>query len=111
VSHPYIGVQGQTVSSDIATQYNLPVSEGAFVTGVVQGSPAQKAGIKTGDIIVAADGQPVKSVDDLIAAVRKKNVGDKMSITYYDGSNKKTVDVTIQEEPANLGQSAVDNGA
>ena len=111
VSHPYIGVQGQTVSSDIATQYNLPVSEGAFVTGVVQGSPSQKAGLKTGDIVVAADGQPVKSVDDLIAAVRKKNVGDKMSITYYDGSNKKTVDVTIQEEPANLGQSAVDNGA
>lgn len=111
VSHPYIGVQGQTVSSDIASQYNLPVSEGAFVTGVVPGSPAQKAGLKTGDIIVAADGQPVKSVDDLIASVRKKNVGEKMSITYYDGSNKKTVDVTIQEEPANLGQSSIDNHA
>jgi putative serine protease PepD len=111
VSHPYIGVQGQTVSSEIASQYNLPVSEGAFVTGVVPGSPVQKAGIKSGDIIVAADGHPVKSVDDLIASVRKKNVGDKMSITYYEGSSKKTADVTIQEEPSNLGQSSLDNSS
>jgi S1-C subfamily serine protease len=50
-------------------------------------------------------------VDDLIASVRKKNVGDKMSITYYEGSSKKTADVTIQEEPSNLGQSSLDNSS
>ncbi|HEY5526909.1 MAG TPA: trypsin-like peptidase domain-containing protein [Candidatus Anoxymicrobiaceae bacterium] len=105
VSHPYIGVQSQTVSSEIATQYHLPVSEGAYVTYIVPNGPAQKAGIQTGDIIVAAGGQPVKAVDDLVASVRKTGVGQKISITYYRGTDKKTVDVTVQEEPANLGQS------
>ena len=102
VSHPYIGVQGQSVTTDVATQYNLPVTEGAMVTGVMPGSSAEKAGIKSGDIIVSADGQPVKTIDDLIAAIRKKNVGDKISVTYYENGSKKTADMTIQEEPANL---------
>jgi putative serine protease PepD len=105
VSHPYIGVQSQTVSSDIAAQYHLPVTEGAYVTYVVPNSPAQKAGIQTGDIIVTAGSQTVKSTDDLVAAVRQTGVGQKLSITFYRGTDKKTVDVTVQEEPANLGQS------
>jgi len=102
VSHPFIGVQGQSVTSDVASQYNLPVTEGAFVTSVVPGSSAEKAGLKSGDIVVAADGQPVKTIDDLIAEVRKKNVGDKMSVTYYNNGTKKTADMTIQEEPNNI---------
>ena len=102
VSHPYIGIQGQSVTSDVATQYNLPVTEGAMVTSVMPGSSAEKAGLKSGDIIVSVDGQPVKTIDDLIAAIRKKNVGDKISITYYSNGTKKTADLTIQEEPANL---------
>jgi len=105
VSHPYIGVQGQSISSDIATQYNLPVTEGAYITNVVTGSPAQKAGLKTGDIIVAANGQPVKTIDDLIAAVRKTPVGGQIAVTYYEGNSKKTVNVTVQEEPKNLGEA------
>lgn len=105
VSHPYIGVQSQTISEEIATQYRLPVSQGAYVTYVVPNSPAQKAGIQAGDIIVAIDGQPVKSVDVMVGAIRKKNVGDKVSVTYQRGSDKKTVDMTIQEEPENLGQT------
>jgi len=102
VSHPYIGIQGQSVTSDVATQYNLPVTEGAMVTSVMPGTSAEKAGLKSGDIVVSVDGKPVKTIDDLIAAVRKKNVGDKISITYYDNGTKKTADLTIQEEPANL---------
>jgi S1-C subfamily serine protease len=103
VSHPYIGVQGQTISADIASQYGLPVTEGAYIADVVAGSPANKAGIKSGDMVVVADGQPVKSMDDLIAAIRKKNIGGKVSVTFYRGSDKKTVDVTVEEEPKNLG--------
>ena len=73
-----------------------------MVTSVMPGTSAEKAGLKSGDIVVSVDGKPVKTIDDLIAAVRKKNVGDKISITYYDNGTKKTADLTIQEEPANL---------
>lgn len=102
VSHPYIGIQGQTVSADVADQYNLPVTKGAYVTRVVPGGPAEKAGISSGDIIVSIDGKAIESMDDVIAAVRSKEVGDKVSVTYYEGSGKKTVDLTVQEEPDNL---------
>lgn len=105
VSHPYIGVQSQTVSEEIATQYKLPVTQGAYVTYVAEGSPAQKAGIQTGDIIVAIDGQAVKSVDEVVTAIRKKNVGDKVSLTFYRGNDKKTVDTTVEDQPENLYES------
>ena len=104
VSHPYLGVQGQTVSQDIATQYNLPVTSGAYITSVIPGGPADKVGMKSGDIIVAINGQPVKSMDDVVAAVRKLKVGDKVSVTYYQGNSKKTAEVPLQEKPANAGQ-------
>jgi len=104
VSHPYIGVLGQTVSQSIAQRYNLPVSQGAYVTRVVPGSPADKAGIKAGDIIVGIDGKPVKSMDDVIARVRTHGVGDKVSVTYYSGGSKKTTQLTLAEKPTTLPQ-------
>lgn len=102
VSHPYMGVLGQTVTEEIARQYSLPVTKGAYVTRVVPGGPAEKAGIKAGDIVVEIAGQPINSIDDLIAAVRKGSVGEKLSVAFYSGSEKKTVDVTLEEKPANL---------
>ena len=102
VSHPYLGVQGQSISDSIASKYSLPVSEGAYVTRVVPGSPADKAGIKAGDIIVGVDGKPVKTMDDVIAGVRAHAVNDKVDITYYSGTSKKKATVTLQEKPTTI---------
>ena len=99
VSHPYMGVLGQSITADIATQYGLPVSKGAYMTRVIPDGPAGKAGIKNGDIVVAADGKPVNSMDDLIGEIRSKSIGAKMSVTYYSGKDKKTVEVTLEEKP------------
>jgi S1-C subfamily serine protease len=102
VSHPYIGILGQTVTDTIAEQYELPVSDGAYITRVVPDGPADKAGIKTGDIIVEIDGETVKGMDEIIGEVRGRNVGDTVSLTYYDGNEKKTVVVTLEEKPTNV---------
>lgn len=53
----------------------------------------------SGDFIVAADGRPVESMDELTALVRKKNPGDGISITVYRGGGKESVNVTVEEEP------------
>ena len=102
VSHPYMGVLGQSITADIATQYGLPASSGAYITQVLANGPAGKAGIKTGDIIVAVDGKPVHTMGDLIAEIRSRGVGSKMSVTYYSGKDKKTTDVTLEEKPKNV---------
>ena len=102
VSHPYIGISGQTVSDTIATQYNLPVTSGAYVTAVVPGSPAEKAGIKQGDIIVSVNGKAVTSMDDLIGAVRNNNVGQTITLGYYSNGQKKSAQVTLAEMPSNV---------
>jgi S1-C subfamily serine protease len=102
ISHPYIGVLGQTVSESIAEQYNLPVNKGAYVTRVVPQGPADKAGIKVGHIIVAIDGKPVKSMDEVVAEVRSRSVGDTIELTYYSGSDRKKAEVKLEERPKNL---------
>ncbi|MBU4385597.1 MAG: S1C family serine protease, partial [Actinobacteria bacterium] len=102
VSHPYIGILGQTVTDTIAEQYDLPVSDGAYITRVVPEGPADKAGIKSGDIVVEIDGKPVKGMDEIISEVRGRSVGDTVSLTYYDGNEKKKADVTLEEKPKNL---------
>lgn len=104
ISNPYIGVAGQSVSANIAKQYSLPVDSGAYVTNVVPDGPAGKAGIESGDIIVEVDGEPVKSMDDLVAMVRRGKVGDKVTVTYYSGTDKKTAQLTLEEKPTNLMQ-------
>lgn len=103
VSHPYIGVVGQSVNPDVATQFKLPVNTGALVTDVVPGSSANKAGIKPGDIITSAGGQNVKTIDDLIGIVRTYQVGAPITITYISGGAQKTATVTVQEAPKTIG--------
>ena len=70
ISHPsapvaYLGVTTAPVTSDLQFQFNLPVDHGAYVVAVTPRGPAERAGIKNGDVIVAFDGKAVNSSDDL----------------------------------------------
>lgn len=102
VSHPYIGVSGQSLTGEIAEEYDLPVDTGAYVTNVIPEGPADKAGLKRGDIITEVDGEGIETMDDLIAEIRKRSVGDVVSITYFTDGEKKDVDITLEEKPSNL---------
>jgi putative serine protease PepD len=73
--------------------------EGAQVAtsgrGILAGSPAQKAGLRGGDIVIALDGQPINGPEELIVAVRSKNVGDVVKLTYKRDGSEKTVTLTL----------------
>jgi S1-C subfamily serine protease len=99
VSHPYMGVLGQTVDKDIAKQLNLDVQEGAILQEVVAGGPADQAGLKRKDIIVKFDGQQITTMDDLVAAILAKQVGDKVTVEYIRDKETKTATVTLSEKP------------
>lgn len=94
-SHAQLGVSLTTVNSSVAARYNLPVSEGAYVTRVASNSGASEAGITEGDIITKVGDSKVTSASDLIIAVRSHNPGDTVSVTFNRSGSEQTVDVVL----------------
>jgi serine protease Do len=98
-THPWLGFSGSTLDPDVAQSYNLPVDKGAIVRNVVQGAPAEKAGLEAGDIIVAIDGTAIDSMDQLIMEIRKRQIGDTVTIDYYRNSEEKQTKAVLEEKP------------
>ncbi|HUD20993.1 MAG TPA: trypsin-like peptidase domain-containing protein [Candidatus Saccharimonadales bacterium] len=100
IIRPYIGVQYQTVTELIAKDLNLSTNQGALVynssgAAVVSGSPADKAGLKQGDVITKINNDSVTEASPLDQIIRKYNPGDKISVTINRGGKESTVDLTL----------------
>lgn len=102
VTHPFIGLIGSTITPLIAGQQKLPVTQGALVEQLVKGQGAQKAGVKVGDIITAADGKPVTSMTDLIAEVRTHAPGQTVELTILRGGQTINLKVVVSDRPASV---------
>ena len=100
--HPWLGFTGSTLDPEVAKRYNLPVEKGAIVRRVVSGAPAEKAGLEAGDIIVAINGTPVDSMDQVMLELRKRQVGDTVTIDYYRGNDKKQTTAVLEEKPKSV---------
>jgi len=114
VKHAYLGVRMGDLTSDQATRLKVPVSEGAVIGLIDNGSPADKAGLKVGDVIVAVDGKKMASATDVVNTISDKSAGDTVQVEYYRGSSKHTVSLKLVERPKQLdnasGQQSPDNG-
>lgn len=99
VQHAYMGILGQTVNPDLAKQLGLSVNEGAVMQEIIKGGPAEAAGLQRNDVITKFDGTTITSMDDLVGAIRTKNPGDKVTITYMRGKETKTTEVTLGTKP------------
>ncbi len=95
VKRPYLGVsEVVVVSRDIALRYGLAVDSGIYISSVVRGSPADRAGLGRGDIIIAINGAQVATADDVRRCVLKSSIGDKMTFTVV-GTNRRQRDVVV----------------
>lgn len=109
ISRPYLGVRYIPVTQAFASDNNLPVTNGAYVTGdqssgtsaVVSGSPADKAGLKQGDIITKVGGQAIDQNHSLSTLIGNHNVGDKVQLTFLRNGKTQTATVTLAQEPNN----------
>jgi S1-C subfamily serine protease len=114
VAHAFLGIVPQTITSELAQSYKLPVNAGVLVKSVMKRSSAARAGLKAGhtqvvvagetyvlggDIIVKLDGTPVSSIDELRDAVAAHKPGDKVKVVIYRGANKTSVTVTLGRQP------------
>ena len=75
------------------TAYGLTVRRGALITSVRPDSPADRAGLPLGGVVVAFDGRRIDSADDLVAAIKGARAGQEVELSYYQGDrfSKKTV--------------------
>jgi S1-C subfamily serine protease len=99
IRRSYIGVEAQTVPLHrrLVRFYDLPSENGVVVMSVTVGSPARKAGLREGDVIVALDGKPVAGVDDLHRLLTDARVGVSSSLTVLRWTEKVELKVIPEE--------------
>ena len=96
-ARPYLGIRWQTISPDIATTYNLPVQWGAFISDIVAGSPAEKAGLQKGDIITKIGDVSIDETHSFINALFAYKPGDIVSLDVVRNGQHLQVQVTLGE--------------
>jgi S1-C subfamily serine protease len=115
VTYAYLGVQGQTLTADVAKALGIDAKQGVLVAEVASGSPAAKAGIKGGtsqtvlqgqvyvvggDVIQAIDGKTIAGADELAAVITQHKPGDTVTLTVLRGSSTKEIKATLATRPA-----------
>jgi serine protease Do/serine protease DegQ len=108
VKRGQLGVSMYTVTPDIAHSLGLANALGALVSQVVDGSPAEKAGIHTGDVITSVNGQPVKSNSELRNSIGLMRVGDKVEIGLLRDGKPLKVTAVIADTTATAQASPVE---
>ena len=99
IVRPMLGVLVANLNPAIITRFNLRVDHGAFVTRVSPNGPAQKAGIRAGDVITKIGEHPVKDSKDLILALSKLQIGKEHAIKVQRGEKGFEVRIKLVEAP------------
>ena len=97
VSRGRIGVQIAPVTKDVAESIGLGKAQGVLVRGVEEGSPAEKAGVEAGDIIVRFDGKVIEKPADLPRAVGNTRPGNRVTLTVFRRGAQRDLSVTVAE--------------
>ncbi len=103
VRRAYLGVGIQPVSQDLAKQFNVKVHEGVLVTEVRSNTPAAKAGLEPGDVILDFAGKAVANPRQLQGLVEMSKIGGNEPVTVLRNGKTMTLNVTCAEQPADFG--------
>jgi serine protease Do/serine protease DegQ len=108
VKRGVLGVNIYDVTPDVAKEFGLNEATGALVAGVAQGSAAEHAGIKTGDIIVSINGTPIKNATELRNTIGMQRVGDQVEIGLLRDGKPLKVTALVAEHSESEAVNAVD---
>jgi serine protease Do len=108
VTRGWLGISVQDVSDDMAKNLNHKSKSGALVSDVFKGDPADKAGIKVGDIITEINGKPVKDTHELLLIIAGLQVGHKMMIKAIRDGKEISFQVTVGERRDDQAQAGAE---
>jgi S1-C subfamily serine protease len=96
-THSYLGIQPDQVTSEVASQLGLDQARGVVVLEVVQGGPAERAGLRPGDVIVRMDDAAVDTVEDLFGELRQRKPESQVRITFIRDGREQQATVTLAD--------------
>jgi S1-C subfamily serine protease len=121
VEHAYLGIEGGSITPELAKAVNLPVEKGVLIQSVEKGGPADKAGIEGGstqatidgaeitlggDIITEADGKKIAGMEEIIEIVNGKKPGEEVTLKLLRDGKEKTATVTLGTRPAKVEEAS-----
>ena len=102
ISRGYLGIVPQDIDANLAKQFNLPSEDGALVGDVTPDSPALKAGLKAGDVILSVNGKKITGAQNLKITVSQLEPGTSATLKIFRNGFNKTVVVTLGELPGEV---------
>jgi len=102
IIRPWLGISFGPINNDIKEYFNLANTQGVIISEVFEGSPAEKAGLKTYDIIKEIDEQKIEKVDDVVGIIKNKEIGDKIMLRVIRNANSEFVFAKIGKRPNKL---------
>jgi serine protease DegQ len=95
----WIGVEPQDITPELAESFGLKKKSGTIIAGVLKGGPADKAGMKPGDILIAVEGKPVTDTTDMLNLIAQLIPGNQVKMTVLRKSDESTLDVMVGKRP------------
>ncbi len=105
VTRGWLGVMIQNVNKDLAESFNLKSTHGVLISEVNAKSPAEKSGIKQGDVVIAIDGKSIDNVGELRNTIAMTSPGTKLVLRVIRDGKKYSIPVTIGEQPAKFARA------
>lgn len=108
IVRPWFGARLQQVTADLADSLGLDRPRGALITEVAPGGPAEKAGFRSGDVVLSADGVEVDQPSAFDFRIATKPVGQVAHIGFWRDRKEQSLDVTLEAPPGGNGEQAVE---
>jgi len=99
VSRPFLGISHQEVTPRLAAYYNLAVNHGVLVLQVAPATPASRAGLEVGDVIVAISGDPINPENPFLNVLVRHQVGETVTLSVNRFGRELALEVTLEERP------------
>lgn len=99
VTRGYIGVEQQNITDELATAFDLPQRDGVIIAGIVKDGPADKAGLKVGDILLKLDNEKIRDTTQMLNQIAAYAPGEKKSVELLREGKKQTITIEIGVRP------------
>ena len=95
----WIGIETQDITPELADSFGLPQQNGTIIAGVVRNGPADKAGIRPGDILVSVDGKKIGDTTQMLNLIAQLTPGGKSTMTVMRRDREARIAVTVGKRP------------